>query len=202
MNKSQLLESLKQQGFSNQIIKVFSKVKRENFIPKEIKQDAYEDTALSIGEGQTISQPYTIATMLDLLDIKENSKVLEIGSGCGYVLAILSEIVGEKGKIYGIDIIGELVNKSINNTKGYENIKIFNRNGNNGLSEKAPFDRILISAGLERVPKAILNQLKNNGILVAPVGDRYSQTLTAIQRKKNTFKIIKKIQGFIFVRFV
>ena len=98
MNKTQLLKSLKQEGFSKDILNAFSRVKRESFISDNMKHLAYENNALPIGEGQTISQPYTIATMLALLSLKKSQKVLEIGSGCGYVLALISDIVGSKGK--------------------------------------------------------------------------------------------------------
>ena len=133
MNQKQiLLKSLKQKGFSDVILESFSKVKRENFISKDLREQAYEDTALSIGNNQTISQPYTIAMMLSLLELKENQKVLEIGSGCGYVLALLSEIVGKKGKVFGIDIVENLFEKSKENLKKYGNVKIYNRNGRFG----------------------------------------------------------------------
>ena len=99
MNKTQLLNSLKQKGFSQQILNAFESVKREDFIPQELKSNAYEDIPLPIGKGQTISQPYTIAIMLSLLDLKKSQKVLEIGSGCGYVLALISKIVGDNGEV-------------------------------------------------------------------------------------------------------
>lgn len=199
MNKTQLLQSLKQRGFSKQIINAFSKVKRENFVPEKIKAHAYEDTALSIGKGQTISQPYTIAMMFSLLELKKGQKALEIGSGCGYVLALLSIIT--KGKVFGIEIIKELVDKSRNNLMNYKNIKVYNRNGALGLKEKAPFDRILISAACKEIPKRLFSQLKDKGIIVAPVG-LYEQSLVAVQKKKNKFITKKQIPGFIFVPFI
>jgi len=202
MNKAQLLNNLKRQGFSKEILNAFSKVKREDFIPKILKEKAYEDTALSIGEGQTISQPYTIAVMLSMLNFKESQKVLELGSGCGYVLALMSEIVGKKGKVYGIEIIPELAKRSNLNLKGYKNIKIYNKDGKKGLEEQAPFDKILISAAIQEIPKEILSQLKDKGILVAPVGSRFEQSLVVIQRNKDDFKIKEQIQGFVFVPFV
>ena len=107
MNKQALINSLKQKGFSRRILNAFEKVKRENFIPDKLKKYAYEDTALPIGEAQTISQPYTIAMMLSMLELKKGQKVLELGSGCGYVLALISEIVGDKGRVYGIERIKE-----------------------------------------------------------------------------------------------
>ena len=202
MNKTELLNSLKRKGFPNKVLDAFSKVKRESFIPKILKEKAYEDTALSIGEGQTISQPYTIAVMLSMLNFKESQKVLELGSGCGYVLALMSEIVGKKGKVYGIEIIPELAKRSNLNLKGYKNIKIYNKDGKKGLEEQAPFDKILISAAIQEIPKEILSQLKDKGILVAPVGSRFEQSLVVIQRNKDDFKIKEQIQGFVFVPFV
>ncbi|MBU2052649.1 MAG: protein-L-isoaspartate O-methyltransferase [Nanoarchaeota archaeon] len=201
MNKSKLISSLRKKGFSRQILNAFSKVSREDFVLQSLRERAYEDIALLIGYGQTISQPYTIATMLELLGLKKGQRVLEIGSGCGYVLALLSEIVGKKGEVFGIEIVKELAEKSRDNLRDY-NVKIYNRNGADGLEEESPLDRILISAGCEKVPDKVLSQLKEDGILVAPVGSRYEQTLTAIKRVKDKFKVIEKIPGFVFVRFV
>ena len=199
MNKQQLLSSLKQQGFSKQILNAFSKVPRENFIPQELKPQAYEDNALPIGKEQTISQPYTIAMMLSLLELKPKHKVLEVGSGCGYVLALISEITKEK--VFGIEIIKELAEKSKQNLKNYD-VEVYNKNGVEGLEEKAPFSKILISAACKKIPKKLLSQLKDNGIIVAPVGPRYEQSLVAVQKKKNKFIVKKEIPGFIFVKFV
>ncbi|GAH98217.1 unnamed protein product, partial [marine sediment metagenome] len=108
------------------------------------------------------------ATMLNLLDLKKAQKVLEIGSGCGYVLALMSKIIGNKGKVYGVEIVKELSEKSKENLKGYKNIKVYKRDGRKGLKEAAPFDRIIISAACKEIPKKILSQLKDKGIVVAP----------------------------------
>ena len=202
MNKQQILDSLKARGFSDDIVEAFSKVKRENFLPEELKKDAYEDTALPIGEGQTISQPYTIAMMFSLLDLKKSQKVLEIGSGCGYASALMSKIVGSKGKVFGIERIKELSDKSKKNLKVYANIKIYNRDGSLGLKEKAPFDRILISAGYKEIPEPLIMQLKENGIIVAPVGSEYNQSLIAVRKVKGKIKTIKEIPGFVFVPLI
>ena len=203
MEKQDLLNSLREKGFSEKILDAFSKVKREDFIPKNIKAMAYEDTALPIGHGQTISQPYTISVMLSLLDLKRGQKVLEIGSGCGYVLALLSEIVGEQGKVYGLEIVKELAEKSKKNLGKYDNIKVYNRNGSKGLPEKAPFDSIIISAAMRNIPEEIMSQLKNRGILVAPKGSRFEQEIIAIQRKSSSeFEMIKRLPGFVFVPFI
>ena len=203
MTKEELLNSLREKGFSKEIVDAFSRVKREDFTPKNVRSMAYEDTALPIGHGQTISQPYTIAVMLSLMDLRKAQKVLEIGSGCGYVLALLSEIIGKNGKAYGIEVVKELAIKSKASLVGYRNVAVYNRNGSEGLPEKAPFDSIIISAAIRDIPEKIMSQLKNNGIIVAPKGSRFEQELIAIQRKSGSeFEIKKRLPGFIFVPFV
>jgi protein-L-isoaspartate(D-aspartate) O-methyltransferase len=204
MNKQQLLKRLKAYGFSKKILDAFSKVKREDFIPEGVEKEVYEDTALPIGHGQTISQPYTIAVMLSELELKRGQNILEVGSGSGYVLALISEIIGKSGKVSGVEIVSELAARSKQALAfgDYKNVEVYNRNGSNGLPEKAPFDRILISAACREVPKKLLNQLKDNGILLTPRGPRFEQTLVVIQRKGNEFKTIREIPGFIFVPFV
>jgi len=201
MNKLELIRSLKSKGFHERIINAFGKVKREDFVPENFKKLSYEDIALPINNEQTISQPSTIALALSLLKLKENQKVLEIGSGCGYVTALMSEIVGEKGQVYGVEVVQNLAEKSRQNLKNYKNVVIYNRNGK-VKSEEVPFNRILISAALEEVPKEILEQLEENGILVAPIGPGFMQTLTSIRRTKDKFVVEKEIPGFIFVHFV
>jgi protein-L-isoaspartate(D-aspartate) O-methyltransferase len=200
MNKTQLLQFLEQRGFSEEILYAFSKVKRENFIPSKLEEHAYDNNPLLIGEGQTISEPYTIGVMLSLLELKRGQKVLEIGSGCGYVLTLISKITN--GKVFGIEIVKELVEKSKKNLKNYKNIKVYNRDGSKGLQEYSLFDRILISAGRKEIPKKLVSQLKDNGIIVAPIGSRYEQSLIAFKKIKNKLKIKKQIPGFIFVPFV
>ena len=202
MNKKELLKRLEAFGFSRQVLGAFSKVKREDFVPEELEKEAYQDTALPIGYGQTISQPYTIAVMLSEIELKKGQNVLEVGSGSGYVLALISEIIGKKGRVSGIEIISGLAAKSKQILADYENVKVYNRNGSGGLPEKAPFDRILISAACREIPKKLLNQLKDGGILLTPRGPRFEQTLVVIKRQGDKFETIRQIPGFIFVPFV
>ena len=203
MNQKQfLLKDLKQHGFSKQTLSAFEKVKREDFIPENLKERAYEDAALPLGFGQTISQPYTIATMLSLLELKPGFKVLEIGSGCGYVLALISKIVGKNGKVFGIEIIKSLFDSSRKNLKNYENVKIYAGDGKSGLSKYAPFDRILISAASDKISKKLIEQLKEKGIIVAPLGNRYEQSLMAFKKINRGLQLKKEIPGFIFVPLV
>jgi protein-L-isoaspartate(D-aspartate) O-methyltransferase len=201
MDKGQLIALLKHEGYHDRIINAFEKVKREDFLPDNFKKLAYENIALPISSEQTMSQPSTIALSLSLLKIKENQRVLEIGSGCGYVLALLSEIVGEKGQVYGVEIVQDLAEKSAHLLKNYLNIKVYNRNGKI-KAEEAPFNRILISAAVPEVPKEIYEQLEENGVLVAPIGSRFMQTLTSIRKTKDKLVIEKEIPGFVFVHFV
>ena len=194
MDKTQLISSLQSHGFPKEILKAFEKVPREKFIPEKYKQYAYEDTAISIGHSATISQPYTIVFMLNLLELKPKQKILEIGSGSGYVLALLSEIT--KGEIFGIEIIKELADKSRDILKDCKNIKIINKSGKSGLKEKAPFDRILISASANSIEeiKPLLAQLNSSGILVAPVKN------SIIKIKKQKDKItMQEFPDFVFV---
>ncbi|MBI3623214.1 protein-L-isoaspartate(D-aspartate) O-methyltransferase [Candidatus Pacearchaeota archaeon] len=202
MDKQDLITSLRRVGFSDRIINAFSKVPRELFVPQEYRNLSYDDAALPIGHSQTISQPYTIATMLSVLYLREGQKVLEIGSGSGYVLALLSEIVGPKGQVSGIEIIKDLYSNSKKTLAAYKNVKVYCQDGKQGLPLKAPFDRILISAALEEIPKEILSQLKEGGVLVAPIGSSQQQTITAIKKHENFNLRIKQIPGFVFVKFV
>jgi protein-L-isoaspartate(D-aspartate) O-methyltransferase len=203
MDKTELIKSLEEKKFPKEIVEAFSKVNREDFLPPSLKKKAYDDTALPIGNGQTISQPYTIALMLSELGLKKGQKILEIGSGSGYVLALIAEIVGETGKVFGLEIIPQLIKKSKENLENYRNVKIYKKNGSNGFPEEARFDRILVSAALREVPERLMEQLKHKGILVAPQGSRFEQEIIVIQRKtESEFEMIKKLPGFVFVPFV
>ena len=201
MNKDELMRSLKNKGFKENILNAFERVKREDFVHENFKKLAYEDIALPLTNDQTISQPSTIALALSLLKIKENQKVLEIGSGCGYTLALISEIVGAGGKAYGVEIVKELADKSIENLKGYNNVKVYNRNGK-VKADEAPFNRILMSAAVSEIPHEILDQLIENGIIVAPIGSGFMQNLVSLRKTEGKFVIEKQIPGFIFVHFV
>ncbi|MFP4457428.1 MAG: protein-L-isoaspartate O-methyltransferase family protein [Clostridia bacterium] len=192
MSKKMLIESLRKKGFSEKILKAFNEVKRENFIEGPMKRFAYRDRPLPIGENATISQPFTIAFMLDLLDLEDNMKILEIGSGCGYVLALINNIT-EKSKIYGVEISSDLAEKSENYLSD-TSVRIFNKDGYDGLKEKEPFDRILVSAAYEEEPLHLLDQLKSEGILVVPVNN------SIIKYTKNRDKVMKERHfGFAFV---
>lgn len=174
MNKEQLIKSLRRQKIPEKILHAFEKIKREDFIPACLNKKAYEDTALPIGKGQTISQPYTISIMLLLLEPQDNQKILEVGSGSGYVLALINEI-SKNSELYGIERIKELAETSKKILSEKENIKIIYGDGSKGLPEYALFDRIIVSAASEEIPQKLLTQLKIGGILVAPIKDSIIQ---------------------------
>lgn len=193
--KEELFSSLKK-SFNKKIIGAFKTVPRENFVLKEYKTQAYEDIALPILAGQTISQPTTVAIMTEALEVKEGQKILEIGTGSGYQAAILSRLVKDQGKIFTTEIIEELVAFAKKNLKTYKNVKVIHSDGSIGLKQKAPFDRIIVTAACPKIPNELTNQLKKDGILVAPVGGRFSQKLIKYQKKDNKTEILG---DFIFV---
>ncbi len=182
------------------VLQAMEKIPRHEFVPRAMEEEAYANVPLPIGQGQTISQPYTVAFMLEALELKEGQKVLEIGAASGYNACLIAEIVGKKGKVYTIEIIPELVKlaKENINKMGMKNIRVVHGDGSRGYAKAQPYDRIIITAGAPEVPKPLIEQLKNNGILVGPVGSVYSQNMIKI--KKTRKGIIKKDLGcFVFV---
>ena len=158
-------------------------VQREAFVPKELRREAYDDTPLPIGSGQTISQPYTVAFMIEALGLRGGEKVLEIGTGSGYAAAILSEIASD---VFTIERIGQLAESAARNlaSAGCDNVHVRHADGTEGWSEESPFDAILVSAGAPDVPKTLIRQLKVGARMVVPVGsDPRSQELIRITRR-------------------
>jgi protein-L-isoaspartate(D-aspartate) O-methyltransferase len=174
----------------------FKKIERKKFISKEFHMHAYEDSPLPIGAGQTISQPHTIAFMLDLLELKDNQKILEVGSGSGYVLALISKI-SKNSQIYGIERIKGLADKSKRALKNEKNIEIIHGDGSRGLPKASPLDRILTSAAADELPQKLIKQLKIGGILVAPVRN----SIVYLKKTKTKNKILE-FPGFRFVPLI
>ena len=156
-------------------------VPRHLFVGPAIQRDAYADMALPIGEGQTISQPYMVAIMTELLHLKGDEKVLEIGTGSGYQAAVLSELAKE---IYTVERIASLAEKARERFQSlnYTNVLVKIGDGTLGWPEKSPFDRIIITAASPKIPEPLMDQLAVGGILVIPVGSRYSQQLLKIRK--------------------
>ena len=198
MKKEELIGFLKDFGHveNQEIINAFIKVKRENFVLEEYKNLAYKDVALPILADQTISQPSTIVYMLELLELKKGQKILEIGTGSGYNAALISEII-KPGKVYTIEIIKELYEFAKKNLASYRNVITFIRDGSEGLKENMPYDRIIVTAACPKIPYNLLDQLKENGILVVPVGKEY-QDMIKLVKTKNGYNT-KHYGKFVFV---
>lgn len=191
-------EQLKARGIkSRKVLAVFSKVKREEFVLEKYRESAYEDSPFPIGNGQTISQPYMVALMSELLDLNGTEKVLEIGTGSGYQSAILSELAQD---VYSVERIEELANFAENRLArlGYFNVHIFVGDGSLGWSAFKPYDAIIVTAGAPQVSSALLAQLKPGGSLVIPVGDKNIQTLTLLKKKGQHFTK-REVCGCVFV---
>lgn len=183
-----------------QVFTAMLNVPREEFVLPEYKDIAYSDAALSIGYGQTISQPYTVAFMTNLLEVTGDERVLEIGTGSGYQAAILSQLAD---KVFTIERIEPLADSARERLKrlGYTNVEVKAGRGEEGWPKKAPFEAIILTAGVAKVPKTLLDQLKEGGVLVAPVGVGPDKKMTKFIKKKG--KISQKQYGiFHFVPFI
>jgi protein-L-isoaspartate(D-aspartate) O-methyltransferase len=163
------------------VLAAMLKVERHLFVPKDLQQTAYSDQPLPIGEGQTISQPYIVALMTELLELKGNEKVLEVGTGSGYQAAILAELARE---VYTIEIVEKLANSSekLLLQLGYKNIQVKAGDGYLGWPEAGPFDAIIVTCAPDHIPKPLIDQLKEGGRMVIPVGE-YTQELKKIVKR-------------------
>lgn len=164
------------------VIEIMKRVPRHLFVTEDLIDSAYDDRALPIGYGQTISQPYIVALMTELLELRGDEKVLEIGTGSGYQAAVLAELVKEVHTIERIEPLATEAKKRFENL-GIKNIKVYVRDGTEGIPEEAPFDRIIITAATPDIPEPLIKQLKDGGIIVAPVGERYSQYMLKVIKK-------------------
>lgn len=190
-------EQIEARGIKDpKVLEVLRNVERHKFVPSGIRHLAYQDSPLPIGSGQTISQPYIVALMTEVLELKGNEKVLEIGTGSGYQAAILAELASE---VYTIEILPELASSAekLLQELGYKNISVKCGNGYLGWPEFAPFDAIIVTAAPPRIPEALVKQLAEGGRMIIPVGT-VSQNLQLLIKTEG--KIIKK--DILPVRFV
>jgi len=173
------------------------KINRKDFVLKEYEKEAYHDYPLPIGYGQTISQPSTVYFMLELLNPEKGEKILDIGSGSGWTTALLANAVGEKGMVFGVERIPELVLMGRKNIAKYNfnNVKILEARKTIGLEEESPFDKILVSASAKEIPQELIKQLKLKGIMVIPV----ENDILKIEKISEKDIKIEKYSGFVFV---
>jgi protein-L-isoaspartate(D-aspartate) O-methyltransferase len=169
------------------VLAAMAKVPREEFIPGEQRGDAYSDSPLPIGHGQTISQPYIVAFMTEQLRPKQSDRVLEVGTGSGYQAAILAELVSE---VYSIEIVAPLGKNAEGTLQrlGYKNAHVKIGDGYKGWPEAAPFDAIIVTCAPDNVPQALVAQLKDDGRMVIPVGDRFAQELYLLEKTNGQLK--------------
>ncbi len=176
-------EQLRSRGIRDpRLLEAMGKVPREEFIAGEDFRDAYGDHPLPIGAGQTVSQPYIVAAMVEALELRSTDHVLEVGTGTGYEAAILAELAAE---VWTIERHEELANKAreILARLGYANVHVVHGDGSLGLPEQAPFDRILVAAAAPRIPESLVEQLGDGGRLVVPVGTRYEQQVHIVRKE-------------------
>lgn len=182
------------------VLSAFLQIPRERFVPKEVREDAYRDFPLSIGEGQTISQPYMVALMTQCLKLKGKEKILEIGTGSGYQTAILALLSKEVYSVERIKIFAQKAQELLREQE-YNNVKILLGNGTLGWEEFSPYDRIIVTAGAKDTPISLIHQLKKDGIMVIPVGNAYSQELKVIEKKEKKI-ITQTVERCIFVPLI
>lgn len=200
-----LIRDLIYQGYlkTDRIIEAFSRIRRVDFVPEDLESASQANIPLPIGQGQTISQPLTVAFMLEKLEPLPGDKVLDIGSGSGWTTALLAHIVGKYGRVIGMERIKELCNFGINNISKYHlieggQVKIICADGIKGYINEAPYDRILVSASAKEIPKELKKQLKVGGRMVIPV----ESSIWALEKISD--KDFREVEypGFVFVPLV
>jgi protein-L-isoaspartate(D-aspartate) O-methyltransferase len=175
-------------GINDQrVLAVMAKVPREEFVAPDSRAASYEDGPLPIGYAQTISQPYMVAFMTEQLRLKPSDRVLEVGTGSGYQAAILADLVSE---VYSIEIVEPLAKNAETTLQrlGYKNVHLKIGDGYKGWPETAPFDAIIVTCAPDKVPQSLVDQLKDDGRMVIPVGDRFAQQLYLLEKKNGQLK--------------
>ncbi len=198
MNK--MISDIQAYGFMDTtILEAIKKVPRHNFMPESVAyEEAYGDHPVPIGEGQTISQPYTVAFMLHLLSIERGLNILEVGTGSGWNAALLKKLVGDKGKITTVELLPQLARMARKHIldEGID-VNIVNGDGSHGYSKNAPYDRIIVTCAAPKIFDAWLRQLKLGGIIVAPVG-KYTQEMIRGVKRSRGLKF-ERLGAFSFV---
>jgi protein-L-isoaspartate(D-aspartate) O-methyltransferase len=180
------------------VLEAMGSIERELFVPEKLRSLAYEDRPLSIGEGQTISQPYIVAFMTELLGLKGTERVLEIGTGSGYQTAVLGKLAAE---VYSIEIIPKLSDRAkiLLVQLGFDNVHLKVGDGFFGWEEQSPFDAILVTAAAPKIPEPLWRQLREGGRLIMPLGaERQAQTLVRVT-KSDGKQVVETITGVVFV---
>jgi protein-L-isoaspartate(D-aspartate) O-methyltransferase len=186
--------------YDERVLAAMARVHRHRFVPEQFQSRSYEDHPIPIAEGQTISQPYIVAFMLEALGLKPDSKVLEVGTGSGYQTALLAEL---SGHVYSLERLPRLAAEARETLSrlGYSNVTVILGDGSQGLPEAAPFDGIIVSAAAPRVPPALLEQLGENGRMVIPIGPSDAQELLLVEKQKDRV-VTQRLEGCRFVPLI
>jgi protein-L-isoaspartate(D-aspartate) O-methyltransferase len=184
-------------ALDERVLRAMGKVPRHEFVPIEVQSYAYLNRPIPIGFGKTISQPLMVAVMTDLLELKSDDIVLEIGTGLGYQSAVLAEL---SGRVYSVEIIDELAQRAIERLKrqGYTNVEVRIGNGYTGWPNHAPFDKVMVTAAPDLIPPPLINQLKTGGRMVIPVGLLGAQQLVVVEKDSNGRVATKEIMPVLF----
>jgi len=192
-----IADELGKPALDERVLRAMAQVPRHEFVPIEVQQYAYLNRPIPIGFDKTISQPVMVAVMTDLLELKPDDMVLEIGTGLGYQSAVLAELAG---KVYSVEIIDELAQRAIRRLKqqGYTNVEVRIGNGYAGWPEHAPFDKVMVTAAPDLIPPPLINQLKASGRMVIPVGLSVAQQLALVEKDLNGKVTTKEIMPVLF----
>lgn len=189
--------------FSKRVEEALLKVPRHLFVPPDVRSQAYRDTPLPIGDGQTISAPHMVAVMAEALELSEGHRVLEIGAGSGYNAAVMAELVGPSGKVITLERHPSLAEKAaqVLLEAGYSNVQVVVGDGSLGYPEEAPYDRISVTCGAPRVPEPLVEQLRDGGIMLIPVGGLEYQSLLRF-RKLGGRMLSEDLGSVVFVPLI
>lgn len=200
-DKERLINLLAAYGIKEPILSAFDKVERQKFLPQKLADAAYEDRALPIGEGQTISQPSLVASMLQELRLKGDEKILEVGTGSGFEAALLATLCKKVYTIERIEKLAEQAKKRIRSL-GIENVEVIVGDGSLGIAKYAPYDGIIVSAAFVNVPRPLIKQLKEDGRLIMPVGPSESQEVVLYKKKEGQLIEVARISPVRFVPLI
>jgi protein-L-isoaspartate(D-aspartate) O-methyltransferase len=204
--RSELVDGLLRRGYvsKGEVASALRKVPREEFLPPRLREEAYVDSPLPIGSGQTISAPHMVAMMAEALDLRPGHKVLEVGGGSGYHAAVAAELVSPGGHVFTVERIPELAEFARDNIArtGYaDRVTVILSDGSAGLPAEAPFDRIFVACGAPSVPGPLKEQLRDGGVMLVPVGGRMYQDLVKVQRRGGSYTITS-LGGCVFVPLI
>ncbi len=199
-NKQELIRQWRSLNIDERLLKAFEETPREQFVPASFREHAYDDHPLPTVRAQSISQPTTVMLMLQALNVKKGNKVLEVGSGGGYQAALISKVIGPAGLLVSLEVIPELVGIARENLSrmGLANVQIMEGDGGEGFPEEAPYDNIIITAACPTIPEPLIAQLKEGGIIIAPVGDLESQMMVRGVKEHGKMEL-EFLGSFMFV---